>query len=39
MICVAHQNNSVDKEMFNRDDNKLEKYNGDKMEILKSIFQ
>lgn len=39
MICVAHQNNSVDKEMFNRDDNKLEKYDGDKMEILKSIFQ
>ena len=39
MICVAHKFNTVDKNMFDKEDNTLkEKYNGDKTEILKSIL-
>lgn len=39
MICLAHQNNTVNKDMFNQDRNDLkQKYLGNKKDIIKNIF-
>jgi hypothetical protein len=39
MICIAHQNNTVNKDMFNQERNDLkQKYLGNKKEIIKNIF-
>jgi len=40
MVCIAHENNTVDKQQFDNDRTDIkDNYNGDKREILKSIFK